>query len=1168
MPVPLSYKVRKYRYQLFFIFVFVTLIYHFHHSSSASPQVKSPVQVPASNPGSSEDYDPARPAGAAKHQPAPPSTENVKIDGSKPPADADKKKNLGQDPDVDVDKVPVRSKKPLDPPPFKNDKPGFKEDDVPTDYSMKDDNLAVAPKPPGAGSGSSSPKAPAGKNDPPPKLGLGTKEGPAKEAQEALPPIPEQESNIAADFSPNFGGAKFQVPSKEDFLNLDIVPSSQPSTRMKAIKNKILELLPRVKKIPRTDKHPVKSVIPLPTPDPSVKIPKIQADTFTKLSGEQEQARLKRLATIKEAFVVSWKQYKEFAWGRDEIKPISNEGIDPFAGWAATLVDALDTLIIMDLKEEFAEALEVVKTIDFSTTFRRDIPLFETVIRYLGGLLSAYDLSSPKERVLLDKAIELGDNLMGAFDTPNRMPRISFLWSDTAQKYSYRASSASPFAEVGSLSVEFTRLAQLTGNSAYFDAIDRITTAIYEMAPNNDIPYLFDQKVDASGCKISPLPASAQAAEEEEESVQQTLANPRKPHKPNKQRSSRDPLSSFLDADDIYDDDDEYFGASRNNKPLSLKDEETQLFKRAVVDFEEKEQLAKGVEILPDDDDEAELAKPKIPAKPVAAGADEEEEVTKAEKPAKVASKAAAVAEEEETETPAGAKISKSDSSFKAAVEPGVVVEEDEELKAQHSSQAAAKPSASAVTPADLYSTEKDVKPVKKAAVEAVDENELLGVKLPKTKENFEDMPVVKSSEPEEFDEEVPASNAPKSYDFEDVPTKAQKASLDETAQTPLDLKKVIHVFENGRSSVMACEEQPALARFSGMLRFTSNGFFETFTNNLDSKTKPKYTVGGLTDSTYEYYAKEYLMLQGADERYKTLHTGLIEAVNEHLVFKPQVEGDPDILFVGNKIQISPDYLQEDNEMSHLSCFVGGMYAMGGKIFDRPEDVEIGAKLTEGCVWAYNATRTGVMPENFHVRRCPAGEEDTCTFEFETVDKEVVAREKLVMQDLKSKGVDTKGEPYSTYLTSPEVDILNDGRGGSRWPVSGYYDMPRSFIRMDAKYIMRPEALESVFYMYRISGDPVWQDRGWDMISSILKLTAIHSTASGVEKVVGYSGVNDVSDDRGTKHNFRDEVESFWMAETLKYAYLLYSDPDLISLDDFVFNTEAHPLSRPTKSRL
>lgn len=278
-------------------------------------------------------------------------------------------------------------------------------------------------------------------------------------------------------------------------------------------------------------------------------------------------------------------------------------------------------------------------------------------------------------------------------------------------------------------------------------------------------------------------------------------------------------------------------------------------------------------------------------------------------------------------------------------------------------------------------------------------------------------------------------------------------------------------------------------------------------------------------------------------------------------MFKPLVEGDPDILMVGNKIQRTPGFFQDDNEMSHLSCFVGGMYALGGKLFGRPEDVETGAKLTDGCVWAYNVTRSGVMPENFHVRRCPTGDEK-CHFNFETVDAEYKAREKVELEKLAAQGVNTKIYSPSTYSVAPNIEVISDGRGGTRWPVSGYYDMPKSFLRMDAKYIMRPEALESVFYLYRITGDRAWQEKGWRMFESIIKLTAIPNP-DGSDVPLGYSGVHDVSDDRvGTKGNFRNEAESFWMAETLKYAYLLFSDPDLIGLDDWVLNTEAHPLKR------
>lgn len=60
---------------------------------------------------------------------------------------------------------------------------------------------------------------------------------------------------------------------------------------------------------------------------------------------------------------------------------------------------------------------------------------------------------------------------------------------------------------------------------------------------------------------------------------------------------------------------------------------------------------------------------------------------------------------------------------------------------------------------------------------------------------------------------------------------------------------------------------------------------------------------------------------------------------------------------------------------SHLTCFVGGMLAMGAKVFEREGDLDIAAKLTEGCVWAYNSTRTGIMPESFRVVPCASREE-------------------------------------------------------------------------------------------------------------------------------------------------------------------------------------------------
>lgn len=335
-----------------------------------------------------------------------------------------------------------------------------------------------------------------------------------------LPPLPplsphseSQDDDKHPKFKPFRGDGKgiFTKYTDEEYETLEIIMEYGPGTRM-SNKGK-LELLPQVS-LPRKPKFVIDSVKQLPKPDSSWVAPRVQAEKFQE-SETEKKVRLARLQTVKETFLISWNQYKKFAWGRDEIKPVSQEAFDPFAGWAATLVDALDTLLIMGLKDEFKEAIKVLEKISFSTTFRKDIPLFETVIRYLGGLLAAYDLS--KEPILLTKAIELGDNLMGAFDTPNHMPQVSFLWSEADSKFRFRASSVSSFAEIGSLSVEFTRLAQLTGNSTYYDAVDRITTAIYELAPKTGLPYLFPTNLDASGCDVSPIREELKISEEKKD---------------------------------------------------------------------------------------------------------------------------------------------------------------------------------------------------------------------------------------------------------------------------------------------------------------------------------------------------------------------------------------------------------------------------------------------------------------------------------------------------------------------------------------------------------------------------------------------------------------------------------------------------------------------------
>lgn len=233
----------------------------------------------------------------------------------------------------------------------------------------------------------------------------------------------------------------------------------------------------------------------LPTGAP-VKIPKVQHD-FKQETVEHAVKRQKRLRAVEEAFKYSWEGYKQHAWLQDEVSPLSGLARNPFGGWGATLVDSLDTLWIMGMKKEFATAVSNLKRIDFQTTKLGEVNVFETTIRYLGGLLSAYDVSGHQYNVLLQRAVELGNMLYHAFDTPNRMPVTRWDWQKSALGYQQEAKRQSLVAEVGSLTLEFTRLSQLTGDPKWYDAIARITNTFEKQQNDTRLPGLWPTFINA-----------------------------------------------------------------------------------------------------------------------------------------------------------------------------------------------------------------------------------------------------------------------------------------------------------------------------------------------------------------------------------------------------------------------------------------------------------------------------------------------------------------------------------------------------------------------------------------------------------------------------------------------------------------------------------------------
>jgi mannosyl-oligosaccharide alpha-1,2-mannosidase len=328
-----------------------------------------------------------------------------------------------------------------------------------------------------------------------------------------------------------------------------------------------------------------------------------------------------------------------------------------------------------------------------------------------------------------------------------------------------------------------------------------------------------------------------------------------------------------------------------------------------------------------------------------------------------------------------------------------------------------------------------------------------------------------------------------------------------------------------------------------------------------------------MSDSTYEYLPKMHLLLGGRVAQYSEMYTKSADVAIERLIYKPMVKDGRDILAAGD-LGVAINSTSETGELietfkavnSHLVCFAGGMFALGGVIFDRPEDITIGKKLTDGCIWAYNVTATGIMPEDFYLSKCES--KTNCEWNetkyFEELDPYRAHRAKTPTilgtygneaNDGKNVPAALKGTDYvntnkrqvepeapakasegkiaepvndaalptltGTQTTDPDINVpappipkLSALKPIYTPPVPLSHEeyvakkieeerLPPGFTSITSKkYILRPEAIESVFYMYRITGDQYWRDRGWEMFTAVQAHTST---------VLGYSAIDDVT---------------------------------------------------------
>lgn len=809
--------------------------------------------------------------------------------------------------------------------------------------------------------------------------------------------------------------------------------------------------------------YPITSTIQLPR-GTSKPIPRIQYAG----AGEADKDRL---AAVKEAAQHAWKGYRNYGWGFDEVTPVTGHGKASFCNWGATLVDSLDTLWIMGMKDEFEDAVNQTSYIDFTTSSRNDIPLFEVTIRYLGGLLAAYDVSGKTYRVLLDKAVQLAEILYSAFDTPNRMPETYYQWKPAFAANPHRASGRVVLAELGTLNLEFTRLAQLTGEPKYYDAIARITDAFEVWQNNTRLPGMWPISVDASGCNKTA----------------------------NQMRASRT--------------------HSQHQVPIPGGDAYMMTSEPVKIDV-----------------DTMATAKQKL---------------ADSMNPHAVAD-AALEAMNNNVHNPRPDGTRGSDLRFGSQHRPG------------------------------------DPSAHRKRQLDSGDEGGL-------------------------------RTAATSSHPF--VPERLPKYLGNDHTTSPFEVEEEICIPQGLASP----------SKYSA----------ETF------------TLGGRSDSVYEYFPKEYILLGGLVDQYRTMYLDSMEPVIQKLLYRPMTKESLDILISGDlrvSINSTTGKTMEEHvaKAEHLTCFAGGMLAMGGKLFDRPEHVEIGRKLTEGCIWSYNSTASGIMPESFRASACDSKtdcpwnetkywDELDPHFEFreerrvkfwetypdykpgdETVawepplprpqrlptqsvpDKPVYAEKaagagtasKTDKKDELPLAVTSSGKNKrqldsddippalpkpalpkpiptpvlkSSLATGDEAEDLFDYVAPPVYtpkpPLThkefveqkiAQESLPPGFTLMEGKkYLLRPEAIESVFYMYRITGEQYWRDVGWEMFQKVEQATRTE---------FGHSALDDVTKEVPKHIN---NMESFWLAETLKYFYLLFDEPDTWSLDDWVLNTEAHFFERP-----
>ncbi|KAK6341570.1 maturation of Asn-linked oligosaccharides protein [Orbilia brochopaga] len=192
----------------------------------------------------------------------------------------------------------------------------------------------------------------------------------------------------------------------------------------------------------------------------------------------ETQELKRRTDAIREAYRHSWTGYMKYAYPTDELLPISRQGGNSMSGWGASVMDGVGTAILMEMHDVVEQQLQFIAKVDF-TRNEHQISLFETTIRYLGGMLSAYDLltgpyatafqaregekNHKLVKSLLAQSVSLADALKFSFNTTTGIPVPYFKLADKT----VNSNDVNIIAGFGTLILEWMRLSDLTGDPQY-----------------------------------------------------------------------------------------------------------------------------------------------------------------------------------------------------------------------------------------------------------------------------------------------------------------------------------------------------------------------------------------------------------------------------------------------------------------------------------------------------------------------------------------------------------------------------------------------------------------------------------------------------------------------------------------------------------------------------